>query len=81
MPSFSARFHSPPAGLGPEQLQKWAHRLLTVEEALAGLTAEGTVPDDAILAHLQDYVNNDITLGQALGRIVDHRAQQSGPLP
>lgn len=71
----------PPAGLGPEQRLRWARRLLAVEDALAALTAAGTTPAAVVLAYLHDYVNGDITLGQALGRIVDHRARAAGPLP
>ena len=74
-------FPPPPAGLGPEQRLRWAQRLLAVEDALAALAADGTAPDAAVLAHLRDYVSERITLGQALGRIVDHRAQQPSPLP
>ncbi len=79
MPSLS--FPPPPDGLGPEQRQRWALRLRTVEDALAGLTADGTAPDDAVVGYLHDYVNGRITLGQALGRIVDHRARAAGPRP
>lgn len=75
MPSLS--FLPPPDGLGPEQRQRWALRLRTAEDALAGLTAGGT----AAAGHLHDYVNGRITLGQALGRVVDHRARAAGPRP
>ncbi len=81
MPSTSYPLLPPPDGHGPGQGPQRARRLAVVEDALAALTAASTTPDAVVPAHLHDYVNGAITLGQALGRIVDHRARAAGPLP
>jgi hypothetical protein len=64
-------FQPLPAGHSPEQAQAWHTRCRTAEAALARQVAAGVVPDAEIIAHFQAYVNGDITLGQAIGRVLD----------
>lgn len=67
----SSYFHHLPAGHSPEQAQAWHTRCRTAEAALARQVAAGVAPDAETIAHFQAYVNGDITLGQAIGRVVD----------
>jgi hypothetical protein len=72
----SAFFMPPPAGLDPEQQANRTRRQYVADCALEFLAAKAKPLDSALIAHLQDYVNGDSTLGQAIGRIVDHLAQE-----
>jgi hypothetical protein len=68
----SSRYFQPlPPGHSPEQAQAWHHRCRTAEAALARQVAAGAVPDAESIVHFQAYVNGDITLGQAIARVLD----------
>jgi hypothetical protein len=67
----SPYFQSLPAGQSPEQEQAWHNRCRTAEAALARQVAAGASPDAEAIAHFQAYVTGDITLGQAIGRVLD----------
>jgi hypothetical protein len=64
-------FRPLPAGYSPEKEKAWHYRCRTAEDALARQVAAGAVPDAEAIAHFQAYVNGDITLGQAIGRVLD----------
>jgi hypothetical protein len=71
----STYFQPPLASQTPEQAHAWQHRCRTAEAALARQVAAGLVPDAETIAHFQAYVNGDITLGQAIGRVLDKLAR------
>jgi hypothetical protein len=52
-----------------------ARRLLVAENIIDTLATNGTGPDASAISFLQQYVNGAVTLGQAIGRLVDHLAQ------
>ena len=58
-----------------------ARRLLVAENILETLAANDTSPDAGAITFLQQYVNGVATLGQAIGRLVDHLAQEPGYEP
>ncbi|MBF9235794.1 hypothetical protein I2I05_00150 [Hymenobacter sp. BT683] len=68
-----------PSNLEPEQHAAWARRQYVADCAVTFLATKTNPLDSAVLAHLQDYVAGAATLGQAIGRIVDHVAQESQP--
>jgi hypothetical protein len=76
----SAYFQPPSASQSPEQAQAWHHRCRTAEAALARQVAAGVVPDAETIGYFQAYVNHEITLGQALGRVLD-KLSRSGYSP
>lgn len=72
-----------PDGLPAEQHGSWAVRLQLAQNALAVFCDESPEPDATIVGHLQDYVDQHISMGQAVGRIVDHHVRTGaggGPL-
>lgn len=64
-----------PAGLPTAQQQAWEQRHQTAARILARQTDPAPAADSAVLAHLQHYVRGEITLGQAVGRVLDHQAR------
>ncbi|WP_035565152.1 hypothetical protein [Hymenobacter sp. IS2118] len=72
----SPYFSPQPSGLGPEQRAAWARREYVADCAVAFLATKTNPLDRAVFHHLQDYVAGDATLGQAIGRIVDHVARE-----
>ncbi len=76
----SPDFLSEPSGLDPEQHAAWTRRQYVAECAVTFLSTKTNPLDRAVLDHLQDYVAGDATLGQAIGRIVDHVARASQEL-
>ncbi|SFQ26304.1 hypothetical protein [Hymenobacter arizonensis] len=72
----SSYFLSQPPHLSPEQRTAWNRRQYVAECAITFLANKAQPLDSAIIAHLQDFVAGSATLGQAIGRIVDHFAQQ-----
>ncbi|MCC3154038.1 hypothetical protein Q3A66_14020 [Hymenobacter sp. BT770] len=70
-------FLTPPAGLSPEQQQQWTRRQYVAECAIDFLAAKDQPLNDSVLAHLQDYVSGEASLGQAIGRLVDYFARES----
>ncbi len=70
-------FLPPPAELDPEQQAAWARRHYVADCAVKFLASKSKPLDSYIAAHLQDYIAGQTTLGQAIGRIVDHFARQS----
>jgi hypothetical protein len=75
----STYFQPLPAGYSPEQEQLWHNRCRTAEAALARQVAAGVAPDAEMIAHFQAYVNGDITLGQAIGRVLDKLSRTGYP--
>ncbi|MGI4821886.1 MAG: hypothetical protein ACRYFV_11805 [Janthinobacterium lividum] len=71
----STYFQPPLASQAPEQAHGWHHRCRTAEATLARQVDAGVVPDAETIAHFQTYVNGDITLGQAIGRVLDKLAR------
>ena len=71
----STYFQSPPTGQTPEHAHAWHHRCRTAEAALARQVAAGVAPEAETIAHFQVYVNNEITLGQAIDRVLDKLSQ------
>ena len=65
-----------PAGSDQAQRLDCARRLLVAENILETISADGSGPDTGSLAYLQAYINGEISLGQAVGSIVDHLAQE-----
>ncbi|WP_426058229.1 hypothetical protein [Hymenobacter sp. B1770] len=72
----SSSFLPQPLNLSPEQHGAWNRRKYVAECAVTFLANKAQPLDDAIIAHLQNYVAGDATLGQAIGRMVDHFALQ-----
>ena len=64
-----------PANLCEDEQALGASRLLVAENIFDTLAANGSSPDAGALAFLQQYINGVATLGQAIGRLVDHLAQ------
>ncbi|TPG66354.1 hypothetical protein [Hymenobacter nivis] len=67
-------FHPLPEGLTLSQQQEWYQRCQTARRILAQQVATTGGPDVEILAYLQPYVHGEITLGQAIGRLLNHQA-------
>lgn len=74
MPCFS--FLPLPAGLTPAQECEWHQRCWTAGRILAQQAATTGGPDAEVVIHLQPYVRGEITLGQAIGRLLDHQARR-----
>ncbi|MBD2770270.1 hypothetical protein IC235_20480 [Hymenobacter sp. BT664] len=74
----SSYFTSLPPGLNSEQCLLWARREHVANCAVEFLITHNRPLEGPILTHLQHYVNGEISLGQAIGRIVDHLAQSPG---
>ncbi|HEX8328722.1 MAG TPA: hypothetical protein VF629_14365 [Hymenobacter sp.] len=70
----SAYFAPIPPHLALDQRLQCARRQLVAENILDTMIANGTTPDESVLSYLQGYIDGDSTLGQAVGRIVDHFA-------
>ena len=66
-------FQSVPTGLSAQQRQEWDYRRQNAERILAKQAQAD--PHLETVAHLQHYVNGDITLGQAIGRVLDAQAR------
>jgi F0F1-type ATP synthase assembly protein I len=71
----SSIFTPPPVGSDSAQHLEWTRRQDVAECILAALAAEGHRCDSPIIACLQPYVSGHLTLGQALGRVIDHLAR------
>jgi|GEM_PF-6924064 hypothetical protein len=69
-----------PPNLSPEHRLHWTRRQHVADCAVEFLTAHNKPLDGAIFAHLQHYVNGEISLGQAIGRIVDYLAHEPSEL-
>ena len=64
-----------PAGLTPAQERAWTQRCWTAGRIIAQQAATAGGPDAEVIIHLQPYVRGEITLGQAIGRLLDHQAR------
>lgn len=64
-----------PTGLSPIQQRAWGQRCQTAVRILDQQAATTTGPDTEMLVYLQCYVRGEITLGQAIGRLLDHQAR------
>jgi len=71
-----ASFYPLPDGLSPSQQRAWQQRCQTAGRILAQQAATTGGPDVEVLAHLQPYVQGEITLGQAIGRLLDHQSRR-----
>jgi hypothetical protein len=69
-------FTSLPSGLSPEQRLHWTRRQHVADCAVEFLAAHNKPLDSPIFAHLQHYVSGEISLGQAIGRILDYLARK-----
>jgi hypothetical protein len=65
-----------PAGLTLAQQHAWDQRCQTAVRILEQQAATTTGPDAEMLVCLQPYVRGEITLGQAIGRLLDHQARR-----
>ncbi|MGI4737065.1 MAG: hypothetical protein ACRYG7_17985 [Janthinobacterium lividum] len=74
MDILSSPFHPLPDGLMPSQQREWNQRRQTASRILAQQAATTGGPNIELLAYLQPCVHGDITLGQAIGRLLDHPA-------
>ncbi|GAB3332331.1 hypothetical protein ACFQT0_04790 [Hymenobacter humi] len=63
--------------LDPDQRLHCARRQLVAENILDTMAANGTGPDDTSIGYLQRYIDDESSLGQAVGRIIDHLAHTS----
>ena len=61
--------------LSPTQQSAWESRRQMAEDLLDRHTDLAHTPDAETVAHLQCYIDGDITLGQAMGRILDRWAR------
>jgi len=64
-----------PTGLTPAQERAWNQRCQTAGRIIAQQAAITGGPDTEVIVHLQPYVRGEITLGQAIGRLLDHHAR------
>ena len=78
MPSY---FTPIPTHLDPDQRLHCARRQLVAENIIDTMAANGTGPDDASIGYLQRYIDGESSLGQAVGRIIDHLAQTPASAP
>ena len=75
MDTVYASFPPHPAGLTPTQQRAWDQRCQTAVRILDQQAATTIGSDAEMVAHLHCYVRGEITLGQAIGRLLDHQAR------
>jgi len=76
MDTLYSSFHPLPDGLTSSQQRAWHQRCQTAGRILAQQAATTGGPDAEVFAHLRPYVHGEITLGQAIGRLLDHQARR-----
>ena len=76
LPMPCSYFSQLPDGLTPTQERAWHQRCQTASRIMAQQAATAGGPDAEVLAYLQLYVHGEITLGQAIGRLLDHQAHR-----
>jgi hypothetical protein len=64
-----------PDGLTPGQERAWNQRCQTAGRIIAQQAATTGGPDAEVIIHLQPYVRGEISLGQAIGRLLDYQAR------
>ena len=69
-------FQSRPLGLTSTQRREWDQRCQTAERILDQHAVISPRADAEVMAHLQPYVRGEITLGQAIGRLLDYQARR-----